>query len=194
MISNCADGDIVHAGAYFGDFLPALSKGCASNAKVWAFEPNLENYRCANITIQINNLENVELTNAALGARRESLLMKTSDENGRALGGASRIISKDTREITTGTESVPVATIDDTLDEDRTVSILQLDVEGHEKEALSGAIRTIRRCLPIIIVELLPNSTLLESDWFSENILSLGYRMVSVIHGNSVFICPSDKH
>ena len=36
MLSNCSDGDIVHAGTFFGDFLPALSSGIHNNAKVWA--------------------------------------------------------------------------------------------------------------------------------------------------------------
>src|SRR5438477_11756587 len=38
-------GDIVHAGAYFGDFLPGLSRACAPAYRIWAFEPNHANYR-----------------------------------------------------------------------------------------------------------------------------------------------------
>lgn len=187
IISNCGNGDIIHAGTYFGDFLPALSKGCAPNSKVWAFEPNSENYRCTNITLQINDIRNVVLTNAGLGAKKERLLMKTADENGLAFGGASYIIAEDLNEVS-GTEIVQIVTIDDTVETDRAVSIIQLDVEGHEKEALRGGLKTIQRYLPIIILEDLPNSTLLSSPWFSENILSLGYRMIKNIHGNSVFI------
>src|SRR5690606_36519209 len=54
IIAHAGDGDIVHAGSYFGDFLPALSNNCAPNAKIWTFEPNDENYRCSLITIPIN--------------------------------------------------------------------------------------------------------------------------------------------
>jgi hypothetical protein len=64
---NCQSGDIVHAGPYFGEFLPALAD-VADN--VWAFEPKEENYRCAVITQMINQLHNVELHNAALGESR----------------------------------------------------------------------------------------------------------------------------
>lgn len=188
MLANCGDGDIVHAGTYFGDFLPALSKGCAPNATIWAFEPNSENYRCANITLQINDIGNVVLTNAGLGAKKESLLMRTFDESGQALGGGSRIIGKG-QETVPGAEIVQIVAIDDTVGNDRLISIIQLDVEGHEKEALSGALKTIRRCLPILILEVLPDSTLLDSDWFFENILSLGYRETNTIHGNSTFQC-----
>lgn len=190
IISNCGDGDIVHAGTYFGDFLPAISNECATGSKVWAFEPNPESYRCANITLQINNIKNIELTNAGLGAKKECLLMKTSDLDGKALGGASQLIDKELNEIS-GTETVQIVTVDGTVGADRNISIIQLDVEGHEKEALSGALKTIQRCLPIIILEVLPDSTLLDSDWLSENILSLGYRMTNNIHGNSVFVCEA---
>jgi FkbM family methyltransferase len=188
IVSNCGSGDVVHAGTYFGDFLPALSKGVAPGSIVWAFEPNPENYRCAKITLEINDTENIVLTNAGLGAKKEHLLLQTLDEDRCSLGGASRIIASDSNEAIIA-EMVQIVTIDDIVRSDRVVSIIQLDVEGHEKEALTGALKTIQRCHPIIILEVLPNSTLLDSDWFSRNILSLGYRKIIDIHGNSVFSC-----
>jgi FkbM family methyltransferase len=193
IITNCSNGDVVHAGTFFGDFLPALSKGVATSSTVWAFEPNPENYRCARITLKINDLDNVVLTNAGLGARREVLFLQTRDENGRALGGTSRIIAKGSKEATHG-EAIQILTIDETVGSDRIVSIIQLDVEGHEKEALSGALKTIERCLPILILEVMPNSTLLDSEWFAENILRLGYRRIKNLHSNAVLIADhNDK-
>jgi FkbM family methyltransferase len=192
MLNNCNNGDIVHAGTYFGDFLPALSRGVVSGAKVWAFEPNPENYRCAKITLEINDIKNTVLTNAGIGSKKETLLVKTRDAYGRALGGASQIIKGNAND-EVGTESVQIVTIDDVVDSERNVSIIQLDVEGHEKEALKGALTTIKRCLPTIILEVLPKSTLLGSDWFSINILSLGYRKIHNIDGNSVFSCKVEN-
>jgi FkbM family methyltransferase len=186
IASNCGTGDIVHAGTYFGDFLPALSKSCSQSSKVWAFEPNSENYRCAKITLEINNIANVVLTNAGLGAKQEKLLMKTADENGRALGGKSQIIDKQSGELNR-LETIQMVTVDDTVGSDRAISIIQLDVEGYEKEALTGALKTIQRCLPIIIIEVRSKSTLPGSDWFYENILNLGYRKINDIHCNSVY-------
>ena len=187
MREECGSGDIIHAGTYFGDFLPALSSACADGAIVWAFEPNRENYRCARITMEINEANNVRLMNAGLGEKHQYLRVETTDSGGRSLGGGSRIVSgrnMDER----GTEPVEIVAIDDVVGDDRTVAILQLDVEGHEKQALAGAIRTIRRCKPIIILEVLPGSDLLESEWFSTNILNVGYREHAQLHGNKVFI------
>ena len=181
MVKHCGEGDIVHAGSYFGDFLPALSRACANDAKVWAFEPNLENYRCALITTFINDLRNVEIANAGLGARKGSLSMMISDASGRSLGGTSRVLEEykgDGREELT---QVEIVRLDDAVPSDRTISILQLDVEDFEQPALTGATRTIERCKPILILENLP-----DQHWLSENILRLGYRVARKVHANTI--------
>lgn len=94
ITANCAGGDIIHAGTFFGDFLPPLSHAIADDRKIWAFEPNPENFRCVDITTRINALRNIELVNAGLGERSEQLQMATSDEVGRALGGWSHIATE----------------------------------------------------------------------------------------------------
>lgn len=187
MASNCGNGDIVHAGAYFGDFFPALSSAVSNEAKVWAFEPNAENFRCAEITIAINALKNIEFFNAGLGARTETLRLQTVDEKGKSLGGASKII--DSFQANINSEKTEILTVDGVVDSDRNVTVIQLDVEGYEKEALIGAEKTIRRCLPIIILEDWRKSNLIESEWFEKNIISLGYQQTERLHGNKVFQC-----
>jgi FkbM family methyltransferase len=189
MRDHCAGGDIVHAGTYFGDFLPGLSQACPSGFRIWAFEPNTESYRCAQITMAINALENVTLQNAGLGESAAILRLRTLDENGVSLGGKSRMVSVEEFNALTDQE-VEIMAIDDTIESGRPVSIVQLDVEGHEQAALSGALRTIRRCLPILILEIQRGSDLLERPWFKDNILSLGYVQTRSLHGNTVFQCP----
>jgi FkbM family methyltransferase len=198
LMSNCADGDIVHAGTYFGDFLPALSQACSPGAKIWAFEPNSENYRCAKITALINDISNVELRHAGLGERNEKLTLSVTDEKGQSRGGSSRIVIDCSGETSEGTETVQMLTIDELIPADRSVSIIQLDVEGHEQQALSGAIETIKRCSPILVLEVLPGSSFIRSDWFSDKLLRLGYKMLRKLHGNAVFVCntntPDQEH
>jgi FkbM family methyltransferase len=181
LMSHCEDGDLVHAGAYFGDFLPALSQAAAPSAKIWAFEPHPESYKCALITTHINGLPNIELINAGLGERQGSLSMTIADASGKSLGGASRIVTKNCN---TGEESainVKIVAIDEVVPTDRKVSIIHLDVEGFEQPALSGALMTIQRCKPIIILETMP-----EERWLSDNILQLGYRIAGTVHGNTI--------
>jgi FkbM family methyltransferase len=191
MAANCRDRDIIHAGTFFGDFLPALSRAVNSNAVIWAFEPNRENFRCAKITLELNEAANVRLFHAGLGAQREQLFVQTTNTSGRSLGGASRITDKDCA--AGGTEPVEIVAIDEVVPVERNIGIVQLDVEGYEKEALSGALETIQRCLPILILEVLPNSNLVHSEWFSENILSLGYQMTASLHGNMAYSCEGNE-
>ncbi len=188
IASHCDGGDIVHAGTYFGDFLPALSAAVVPGATIWAFEPNRESFRCARVTLEINNIHNVVLTNAGLGEAQGELLVQTLDESGQSLGGASRILSTSESD-RDGVERVSVVPVDDMVALDRHVSIIQLDVEDYEKEALTGALQTIRRCLPIIILEVRSGSTLLDSSWFSDHILALGYRRTGDVHKNAIYAC-----
>jgi FkbM family methyltransferase len=177
LASHAAGDDVVHAGMFFGDFLPALARSRGPGAKVWAFEPNPENYRCALITAKINRLRNVELLNAGLGERRGSLPMVTTDNRGRSLGGASQIV----RDVGQGTITVDVVTVDESIPSDRQVSLIQLDVENFEKQALAGALQTIRRCRPMLVLENLPAEA-----WLSEHLFPLGYRLSGRVHGNTV--------
>lgn len=188
MCTHCGDGDIVHAGTFFGDFLPALSKAVAPGARILAFEPNAENYRCARITVEINACANVTLSHAALGAGTGRLHLRTADADGVPLGGASHIVAGDSQEAG-ATQPVQVLRLDEAVGTGRPISLIQLDVEGYEQEALSGALGTIRRWRPVIILEIWAHSPLPESSWFRDNILSLGYRRTGNLHGNAVFEC-----
>lgn len=185
MVENSGKGDIVHAGTFFGDFLPALSMSLSEESILWAFEPNPENYRCASITTALNDLQNVQIMNAGLGDVNGRLPMMVSDDRGKSLGGASRIVKE---QVSTNNNkqflSVRIVSLDSVLPANRNISILQLDVEGLEREALIGAMQTIKRCKPILILENIP-----EEEWFSNYILSLGYKPEMELHDNKVFVC-----
>jgi FkbM family methyltransferase len=188
LVANGGNGDIIHAGTYFGDFLPALSHACGTHYRVWAFEPNPENYKCAKITVLINDLKNIVLENAGLGTKESIVPLRTMDERGNALGGASNLVRGTDIPDRGGGYLARVVAVDDFIPRDRKIAIVQLDVEGYEKEALAGSLETIRSWRPILVLEVWPESKLLESDWFSDNILGLGYRNTEKLHGNYVFV------
>lgn len=169
FICKHADGDIVHAGTYFGDFLPALSKAAGANL-IWAFEPVHENFRCAEITVRLNDLKNVRLHNAALGSSETPLSFKTVDDKGKSLGGSSHASEA-------GTTTVPQMVLDRVIPSDRKVTVLQLDVEHFEGDVLRGARELVRRNRPIIILENVPEG-------FAEE---AGYVRTCTIHGNAIF-------
>lgn len=180
--AHCKDGDVVHAGTFFGDFLPGISTALNTGSMLWAFEPNAENFKCAEITVLINQLKNIQLFNAGLGNVKTKSNLIVKSEDGINLGGMSYITeeAKDEEAM-----EVDVFRIDDTVPAERYISILQLDVEGYEKQALMGAIETIKRNKPIIILE--DNNKIAESKWFEDTIMNLGYARANNLHHNSVF-------
>lgn len=178
MRANCGDGDIIHAGAFFGDFLPGLSGGLAQDAKIWAFEPNPGSYAAAEQTVTLNGLANVELQNAALSDRNGEVLFQTHRTDGSPMGGVSRVVERDEK----GVSNIRSVMLDYAVPIDRTVSILQLDVEGHEKNALLGAYHIINIWKPILILEYFA-----ETRWISRTFRNLKYKAIGKVHGNHVY-------
>jgi FkbM family methyltransferase len=182
MSANAGNRDIVHAGTYFGDFLPGLSSAMSGGKTIYAFEPNPENFNCAEWTKLLNSLKNVNLQETALGGFNSKRYMQIA-QSGEALGGASRIVhnsfmSEDRSE---DFEDISTVRLDDVLPSDSDIGILQLDVEGFEKAALEGGLSTIARCRPILILESVPYE-LLKSD-----LIPLGYQQVGAVCGNTIF-------
>jgi FkbM family methyltransferase len=178
ICKSAGDGDVIHAGAFFGDFFPAISKALAPAAKLWTFEPNSENFQCAQITCRLNELKNVELRNCGLSDRSNNRLM-TIGQGETWFGGGSRILNKDPV-AEEHTETIAVEPIDGAIPADRRISVLQLDVEGHEASALAGGLGTIRRWLPLIILETLPQN------WVQQNLAALGYQVIGRCNSNSI--------
>jgi FkbM family methyltransferase len=174
------DGDVVHAGTFFGDFIPALASSRSPGALLWAFEPNRENYECACVTVTLNGLENVILNHAGLHGESATGRLATSDPKGRPLGGGSHLIETPEDADGANNEEVNLLAIDDVVPNDRRVSLIQLDVEGHELQALAGAMATIERCRPLIVVETPPH------DWIAQRLVPLGYRVAETVDANTV--------
>jgi hypothetical protein len=111
MRRHVGDRDIVHAGMFFGDFLPGLASAMASGRTIYGFEPNAENFTAAQWTSALNALSNVQLFNTGLGAGQKQACMRTS-MNGRALGGASHMVDHSGSPGDDGIDSVELVTID----------------------------------------------------------------------------------
>ena len=132
-------GNIIHAGAGFGDFLPAL-KDCN---KVFTFEPNPLMYQCCLETINLNNLTNISLYTYALGEYDGKSELKIKDKSGLEMGPRS--------EIGDGI-GIKMVKLDTFIVEK--IDLIHLDVEGYEFEALKGAKELIERDKPIIVLEI----------------------------------------
>jgi hypothetical protein len=61
-----------------------------------------------------------------------------------------------------GVTHIPVRTVDSFGY--RTVDFIKIDVEGHEYQVIQGALKTIQRCRPAIMVEISYEGKLLDHD------------------------------
>lgn len=176
-------GDIVHAGAFFGDFLPALSATRIRGEMIWAFEPNEENFLCAAATILLNSLQQVTLLHAALSDQPGTLPIRVHDGDGRALGGASHLLRTGVTGEESGCPMTRTVAVDEVLGSTAAVRMIHLDVEGSEPYALAGAWDTILRCRPALIVESLPPG------WMMGELADIGYQITARIEGNTMLEC-----
>jgi len=172
-------GDVVTAGAYFGDMLPAAASG---GNLVFSAEPNPVNFEAALQTLKLNSTENVRLANAAFGARSGSARLQV-DDGRRALGGGSRLVPA--RQRTPGVRFVAcdIVRVDAVVDPGREIVLIHLDVEGSEARALRGALRTIRRWLPDLLLERPPTASRI---W--QELAALGYRDAGRISKNRLLV------
>lgn len=115
-------------GAYNGDTAAEFMSACNNNfSHLYAFEPNPKNFR--KLTKNLPEDERITLFNAAAG--RENGTVKISANEGRM-----------SRENGSGkTVEIPVLALDEAVSEN--VTVLKLDVEGAEREAILGAKRHI---------------------------------------------------
>ena len=181
MIKHARAADIITAGVFFGDALPALAR--ATTGTVWGFEPNPENFRCAAITVLLNDLRNVQLTNAALGEMEAtSMHLMIRDQSGRSLGGLSHVIDKSSD----STVPIQMVTVDRIVPATAEVSIVHLDLEGFEEFALFGAKKIIETKRPLLILESVPTANSMAGCFLA----SLGYRPTRVLSSvNTLLEC-----
>lgn len=179
------EGDVVSGGAFIGDFLPAISKAMGSDQTLYSFEPNPMSFAAALETIRLSDLHNVQLLPVAVGDKNTTVPLEITSEEGRALGGISKIVEAP---IEGRTVEATVTTVDDIVDENRRVSLIHLDIEDFEWKALLGARKTIQRCHPFIILEAGPEEKRLE---YAQNLAKvfpeIGYQLVGIMDRNAFF-------
>jgi FkbM family methyltransferase len=163
-------GRAVDVGANRGAYTFAFAQGFDA---VEAFEPQA---RCAaTIEAYARHAPHVRVYRTGLSDRRARVTLSVPIVRGRFR--AHRATGLATLSAVTGAAdslSIDVAPLDDYAFDD--VSLIKIDVEGHERFVLAGARRTLERSRPTIIVEIeqrhLPSATIFDA--FAQ-IVTMGY-------------------
>lgn len=131
---------IIDAGAYRGETIEKFIKWNAEMGytKIIGIEPDEQNYRAALDVLKRKKYKNVEMMNVGLGNAVEELRFNASGNSGAHFGED-------------GEDIVHIETIDSIVQK-RNVSLIKMDIEGLELEALKGGKESIQRCHPRLLV------------------------------------------
>ena len=171
IIETCSTRrSMIHAGANVGSYTLRYAD---SFDRVYSFEPDRTNFRC----LSLNTVEkdNVFLYQAALGNQPTTVsLFNGSPTNCGAFG-------------VTQQGNIPVLSIDDLNLTD--VDCIHLDAEGFEFFILHGAINTITKSSPLIVVEWFDHGE--RYGWTKNDLidflLRLGYNNMKQIGSDMMF-------
>lgn len=134
-----SDDVLIDGGAYIGDSIFDFIKLRQNQYhKIIAFEPDKDNYNALCDNLKRHSINRVEALN--YGLYKEKTVLKFS-----AAGSMMSAFSED------GSDELEVETIDHIAGNEN-VTMIKMDIEGSEMDALQGARETIARCRPILMI------------------------------------------
>lgn len=157
VMVRCAQtwpGVVLDIGANTG-FYSLLTTAAHPQVEVIAFEPDprvvarLTRNVAANDRQDVIEIKPLALSNAA----GEAALYIPLQAHG--LVETSSSLQHDFKTSHSGVERVAISTLDAEVPDTVDVELIKIDVEGHELEVLEGALQTLARCRPLIMIELL---------------------------------------
>ena len=148
LTKHAKEGTVaIDMGAYIGTHTLALVDAVGTKGKVYTFEPQPWAYKGILKTLQKNNIKNTKVYNVGLSSTKD-ILRFCSDSSGSSSICTERRPSK---KVWAEIYNIPVITLDSL--NIKNVSVMKVDVEGHELEALKGAKNTIINSKPVIVLE-----------------------------------------
>jgi FkbM family methyltransferase len=152
------DGIILDIGANVGLLTLPFAKKHVPKGKVFAFEPDMENYTQLEKNIQLNSLSNVfpyciALQDNPLIKEVNFYLRRAIDGDKLTNRGLSTLEKMSNHNISN--DVVSCSTIDQIVNENELsqIDFIKIDVEGSEFKVLTGGINTIKKHKPVIMYE-----------------------------------------
>ncbi len=136
--------DIGANSGYYG----IMSSFISSKSKTYSFEPLKEHCDLIRESAKINQLNNIEINEHALGKRNE-------DKNIYIAGSGTTLIKDFTGDIR-GVNKIVIKRLDDVILQKNisNAHFIKIDVEGFEFEVLQGATKMIEKFKPILFIEI----------------------------------------
>lgn len=143
-----ANGVFIDVGANVGYFSLLASRWVGPMGRVYALEPVRGTYRRLIRNLELNQASNVRALN--VGAGRSAATATIALE--RDAGHAHLVV---TGAAATSVETITLTTIDALVDRERLprVDVIKVDVEGADFEVIRGALATLQRFRPAVLLE-----------------------------------------
>lgn len=144
-------GVVVDIGACLGDHTLSYLNMVGQTGTVHAFEPNLIAFEC--LAYNMRKHKNAVLHSVALGSKSGRAFVSNHGEPNL---GATRLAFTDMPQA-----PISVAALDDIAKDWARIDFMKIDAEGSEPEIIAGALNTLRRFKPVILIEI--NRPILEA-------------------------------
>ncbi|WP_346679871.1 FkbM family methyltransferase [uncultured Brachyspira sp.] len=180
------DAVVFDIGAFKGDTAYFFSKKCSNKARIYAFEPDENNYKVLLKIKEKYKLNNVITKNILLSNAEKEIDFISMIEN-------------------TPTIKKNAITIDKFVEENNIEKIdyIKMDVEGAEKNILEGSIKTIKKFKPFLAIAIYHGGKLFMEDFYNipifiKNVINEDYeyyiRTFSPWGGETILFCKPKKY
>ncbi len=179
----------VDIGANIGYFSLIAAKLVGSGGKVFAFEPDSENFKLLEKNIKANNYKNITAVQKAISDKTGKARLYLDSEN---LCGHSLTARK-------GNKFVEVETVvlDDFL-RDEKIDVIKIDVEGFEPAVLEGMKNIIKNNKDIMIItEFYPNAIKragYSPEKYKNDLIDLGFKLTEFGEGKKLINILAQKY
>lgn len=173
-IAPYLSGVAIDVGANIGKFTVFCAK---HSPHVFSIEPAEENIRTLNIAKRLYHLSNVDIIHAAASDHCGKLSFSVPTFS----DGSPNLYECHVSD--NGTFDVNAITLDSL---NLCPTFIKIDVEGHELEVLKGALQTIERSHPAMLIEVLHSET-------EKTLSDIGYKRVRSLGVNGMFLAEKKQ-
>jgi FkbM family methyltransferase len=183
------DSVVIECGCHIGVHTIPLASLCKT---FYGFEPMPDTYDVLNQNIKLNNINNAIIYKKGVADKEGGTQYSWIPENNPGGSGLNNNPMGKPNWIKSTNQNIEVElTTIDSLQLDK-LDFIKIDVEGYETLVIDGAINTIKKCRPVIIMEVWKNHNgefdINYTKTIFKNILDLGYDVLHVCGPDFLFI------
>lgn len=173
---------VIDIGANIGLYAVPMAKAVSPNGRVFAYEPGGDSRRHLERNVELNGLDNVDISSCAMSNHVGKALWKAG-----WTGELDSIVAASAESV--GTDSVAVTTLDTEMERAQWTSIdfVKIDAEGQEARIVAGGRRFLSELSPLVMYEVVHDGGFGNQDlrWTFE---ALGYDTYRLLGDGSMLV------